>query len=231
MKGALVEFTATFGASVPNVIIFQFNPETLQHTWSQAAATTTGADPLAASGLPGESFSFTLQLDVNDLIADLNPLSPASLAARTTGLYTRLAALEMLVFPAPTSDQLSGNSDIAGSMGSGDGAGGSTSPRETPTNVLPTVLFMWGAGRILPVRVTSLSITEKLFDELLNPTHADVQLELRVLNSTDLESETGPLADLANAAYSYSQNLREALALANLGNSVGSYGLPPIPGM
>jgi len=37
----------------------------------------------------------------------------------------------------------------------------------------PTVLFVWGPGRILPVRVTGLSITEKLYDEFLNPTHAD----------------------------------------------------------
>ena len=64
-KGALVQLLAGFDTTVPNVVIFQFNPETMQHTWSQgfaatgAAATTataaaapTGANPYAVSGSP-----------------------------------------------------------------------------------------------------------------------------------------------------------------------------------
>ena len=36
MKGALVEFMPTFlPIPVPNVIVFQYNPETMTHTWTQ----------------------------------------------------------------------------------------------------------------------------------------------------------------------------------------------------
>lgn len=38
IKGALVEFMETFLLPLPNVIIFQFNPETMTHTWTQPQA-------------------------------------------------------------------------------------------------------------------------------------------------------------------------------------------------
>ena len=71
MKGALVELIPAFGIAVPNVIVFQFNPETLRHSWSQPSAAPAqpgrlGSTPLAVSGLPGETFSFSLSLDVTD---------------------------------------------------------------------------------------------------------------------------------------------------------------------
>ena len=61
------------------------------------------------------------------------------------------------------------------------------------------MLFVWGPGRIVPVRVTGLTITEKLYDPLLNPIHAEVQLTLRVLTPDELKSTTGRLKDFAVA--------------------------------
>ena len=97
-------------------------------------------------------------------------------------------------------------------------------------HVLPTVLFVWGPGRILPVKVTSLTITEKLYDDLLlNPIHAEAQIGLQVLTPEELNYVTGPLAEVAKGAYVYSQGLRQALAIANLANSVESaIGMLPI---
>jgi hypothetical protein len=99
-----------------------------------------------------------------------------------------------------------------------------------PAAQLPTVLFIWGPGRIVPVRVTALTITEKLYDStLLNPTHVEAQVGLRVLTQEELKYVDGPLGSLANTAYSYSQGLREALALANLANAVESIiGMLPV---
>ena len=38
LKGALVEFMPTFlPVPLPNVIVFQYNPETMTHTWTQPA--------------------------------------------------------------------------------------------------------------------------------------------------------------------------------------------------
>jgi len=47
-------------------------------------------------------------------------------------------------------------------------------------------LLVWGANRIVPVRVTEFSITEEAFDPLLNPIRAKVSLGLRTLTVDDL---------------------------------------------
>jgi hypothetical protein len=202
-KGALVQYMKAFGTSVPNVIIFQFNPETMRHTLSQRVAPAepgqAGSGALAVPGVPSETFSFSLSMDVTDDLADPNPL--VRVAAGLSGIYARLAALEMLLFP------------VDGTPG-GDGASSAATPAQ-----LPTVLFVWGKGRILPVRLTSLTITEKLYDEDLNPTHADAQIELRVLTLVELATVPGMLGEIATAACKYSQKQREGLAVANLGTS------------
>jgi hypothetical protein len=213
IRGALIEFMPTFLIPLPNVIVFQFNPETIRHSWTQAvAATGTGSNPLAVRGMPGEAFSFNLVMDANDGIAEGNPIAIA------TGIYSRLAALEMLLYPTGAGS-LGGASALVGSVTGGGGASASAS---VPASQVPTTLFIWGPGRIVPVRVTGLTITEKLYDGLLNPTHAEAQIELKVLTPDELAVVTGPLAEVAKAAYAYSQGLRQVLALANLANAAES---------
>ncbi len=66
LRGALVSFTPTFGVPLPNVIVFQFNPETITHSWSESETTKEygkGGNPLATVGYPPESFSFTLSMN------------------------------------------------------------------------------------------------------------------------------------------------------------------------
>jgi hypothetical protein len=159
-------------------------------------------------------------MDSNDMIADGSPVAEG--IATVSGIYTRLAALEMLLYPTATlgGDLVGSVSAAAGALG---GGGASDVKRDVPSSQLPTVLFVWGPGRILPVKVTSLSITEKLYDPiLLNPIHAEAQIGLQVLTPEELKFVSGPLADIANVAYTYSQGLRQALAIANLANSVES---------
>ncbi len=203
-KGALVEYMSAFEVGVPNVVIFQYNPETLRHVWSQAATASgqSGSNPLAVTGEPGETFSFSVSLDVTDQLAD--PDLAVRAMAKSFGIHPRLAALEMLLFPTASGPPLPAS------------AGES---RPTPSAQVPTVLFVWGAARIVPVRVTSLTITEKLYDEDLNPTHADAQIELRVLTPSELRSVSGPLGPIASGAYHYTQGLRVAGAVANLGDA------------
>ena len=50
----------------------------------------------------------------------------------------------------------------------------------------PLTLFVWGPQRVLPVRLTELSVTEEAFDPQLNPIRAKVSLGLRVLTYNDL---------------------------------------------
>ena len=230
LRGALIEFSEVFPLPIPNVIIFQYNPETMTHTWTPATTNPgtpgTASNPLAITGQPQESFSFTLAMDATDMIADGDAVETA--LATVSGVYTRLAALEMLLFPtAPPGGGLIGQ--VSAALGIG-GSPSSDPTRQVPAAQLPTVLFVWGPGRILPVRVTSLTITEKLYDAvLLNPTHVEAQIGLRVLTQEELKYVDGPLGSLANTAYGYSQGLREALALANLANAAESIiGMLPI---
>jgi hypothetical protein len=230
LRGALIEFTESFPIPVPNVILFQYNPETMTHTWTPAktggvsAPGQSPSNPLAISGPPEESFSFNLAMDAGDTIADGSAVTAG--LATVSGVYPRIAALEMLLFPtAPP------GGGLIGSVSSALGLGGSTPPATSvPASQLPTVLFIWGPGRIAPVRVTTLTITEKIYDgTLLIPTHAEAQISLKVLTSPELQYVDGPLGTLANAAASYTAGLREALAIANLANSVESIiGMLPV---
>jgi hypothetical protein len=229
LRGALVEFMPTFLIPLPNIIIFQFNPETMTHTWSQAEAAGGGgqagqlSNPLAVKGVPGETFSFNLAMDASDMIGDGSPVAEGM--ASLTGIYTRIAALEMLLYPTGSFGSGLLGSVSASASGISGALGGAAAgvDRSVPQSQVPTVLFVWGPGRILPVRVTGLTITERLYDSLLlNPTHAEAQITLKVLTPEELLFVTGPLGGLAKAAYTYSQGLRQALALANLANAAES---------
>jgi hypothetical protein len=50
----------------------------------------------------------------------------------------------------------------------------------------PLTLFVFGRSRVVPVRITDLSITEEAFDAALNPIRAKVSLGMRVLSVDDL---------------------------------------------
>ncbi|HWB84001.1 MAG TPA: hypothetical protein VG675_07665 [Bryobacteraceae bacterium] len=226
MRGALVQFMPTFLRPLPNVIIFQFNPETMTHSWTQpesAEGAALRSNPLAVRGLPGEEFSFTISMDAQEMIADGSPIAQA--AATATGIYTRLAALEMLMFPT----QAFAVGGLVGQVGASLLNRAFIPARSVPESQTPVVIFVWGPERIVPVRVTSLTITEKLYDELLNPIQADASLGLRVLTPEELLAVSGTLAPVAKAAYLYSQALRQTLAVANLENAVESIiGMLPV---
>lgn len=217
IKGALVKFSEAFLLAAPEVIIFQFNPETMTHTWTQQVPNDTRSDPLAIKGSPDETFSFTLSMDANDMIADGSPVAQG--LATASGIYSRLAALEMLLYPVnPTVNSLIGSVSAAIDAGKSVGGNGNTN-RQIPEAEIATTLFVWGAGRITPVRVTTLTITEKLYDALLNPTHAEAQISLSVLTPEQINAITRTRGKIALTAYDYSLNLRKALALANLANT------------
>jgi len=221
LKGALVEFMPTFlPVPVPNVIVFQYNPETMTHSWTQPMpATRAGSEasnPLAVGGTPGEAFSFTIAMDARDEIADGR--APAAALAAASGVYGRLAALEMLLYPTgPARPGLTGTVTAAVASALSGAVAGPV--RTVPQSVLPMTLFIWGPGRIVPVRVTDLVVTEQLFDAALSPVHAEAQLTLRVLTPAELAAGGGVLGRLATVAYNYTLSLRQALAVANLANA------------
>ena len=65
-RGAFIEFTSAMLIPIPNVIVFQYNPESLTHTWSPAASLAPSGgsaqgpgqgNPLAVSGDHRSAFS------------------------------------------------------------------------------------------------------------------------------------------------------------------------------
>ncbi|MEB3260916.1 MAG: hypothetical protein VKP63_09855, partial [Cyanobacteriota bacterium] len=92
---------------------------------------------------------------------------------------------------------------------------------------VPIVLFFWGPGRIVPVRITSLSIEEQQHSPLLYPTRAKASIGLQVLLPENLakydgDPATGLTVDIAKACYQFTRGQKEALAIANLANAVES---------
>jgi len=141
LRGALIEFSDDFPLPRPKVISFQFNPETMTHSW-QPAKTAEGtpgnpSSPLAVTGSPEESFSFTLAMDAGDMIA---AGGAGGVLAQASGVYSRLAALERLLFPASAAGVgLVGTVSAAGVSISVGISIAPTSP--VPAGLLPMVLF------------------------------------------------------------------------------------------
>jgi hypothetical protein len=234
LKGALISFTPAFIGAVPNVVVFQFNPETITHAWTAPEAAQIdpkiGSDPLAVATAPGETFDFTLAMDANDAIADGDTHPVAADVALVSGVYSRLAAIEMLQYPATVTTPLLVGTVSAAASAAGQATGATPPvPQTVPRLQVPTVLFVWGPERIVPVKVTRLSVTEQLFDRFLNPTHAEAQISLQVLTLDDLAAVPQPMKALAAAAYRYTQALRQALAVTNLGDPVATLlGMLPV---
>ena len=96
------------------------------------------------------------------------------------------------------------------------GEGGSATERRT----VPITFFVWGVGRIVPVRITSYSIEEQLFLPSLRPLQARVSLALQVLTPETFKCMGGPAVALARGAYGLFRKQQDALAVAHFANTV-----------
>ena len=213
LKGAFVKLSEEFLGPIPNIIVFQYNPEKITRTLTPSSDTEKGelkgTATTAAPFDPGEEFSLTLELDATDALEEpeTHPVAAA------TGIADRISAIEHLLYPI--GDSLLG--DLLPSIfGSGDAV---------PRGSVPIILFVWGPGRILPVRLTSFSVEEQAFSPILYPTRASVTVGLQVLTEQSFKKVDGKLTaseELAVTAYKYTRGQREVLARANLANSAES---------
>ena len=168
-------------------------------------------------------------MDANDAIANGDAHPVAAGVALVSGVYSRLAALEMLQYPATVTNPLLGAVSAAASAAGQPLGLTPPIPQTVPRLQVPTVLFVWGPARIVPVRVTRLSVNEQLYDRFLNPTHAEAQITLQVLTLDDVVSVAQPMKAIATAAYYYTQALRQALAVTNLADPAATIlGMLPI---
>jgi hypothetical protein len=151
--------------TVKRTIPFQYNPDTLTRTLQPQGIGNEQGDRLEAlrlKGPPHESYKFDAEFDATE--------APEKYP---DGLTPVLAALELTIYPALA--DLEEENRLAG-QGQFEIA-----PVEAPLLVL-----VLGSKRVLPVRMTDLSITEDAFDTALNPVRAKVSVGVRVLTVDDL---------------------------------------------
>jgi hypothetical protein len=197
LKGAIIGLDPV--NPLASIVVFQYNPDTLTRRLearsSGGGESGDRSEAFRLTGPPKETITLNIEVDATDQLEQANPL------AVTMGVYPTLSALEMLLYPksavviANTILAQFGNIELI--------------PPEAPMT-----LFVWGPQRVLPVRLTSFSITEQSFDTMLNPITAKVDLSLLVLSYHDLKL-THPGYNLFLAH----QIAKEIMATSNVVNS------------
>lgn len=213
LRGALIEYGSDLFGPIPNVVIFQFNPESLSRN-IQIPPRPTGAtsrETSQAGDIPVEKITLTARFSAADQLSQNNPI------ARAFGVGPQLAALEKMVHPSAQISGLIGKAldAIGDAIGLG-GSGDSNCPTQPiPRENYPRILFIWGLTRVLPVIIESMNITEQQYDGILNPIQAEVSISLAVI-TIDMCADD----QIAKGAIEYSDIAKEAQAMLNLANTV-----------
>lgn len=206
LKGGLVLLDPDTSAVV-RIIALQYNPDTLTRTL-QPRTPAEGADrsdALRLKGPPVETIKLDAELDATDQLelADAN--------ATGAGLHPQLAALETIVYPS--SAQLLANNARA-----------KAGTLEVTPALAPLSLFVWSKHRVVPVRLTDVTITEEAFDQSLNPIRAKISLGMRVLSVDDLGFD-----QKGGSLYMIYQQQKERFAAMSQGAPLSLLGLGGIP--
>jgi hypothetical protein len=210
VKGGLV-ILAPGGGAVRRTIALQYNPDTLTRSYQVQGVGGDGggerAQPFRLKGPAIESIKLDAEIDATDQLE--SPDGNANAVA--FGVAPQLAALEALVNPSV--DELL---NVASQTANGT--------LEIIPPEAPLVLFIWSKTRVVPVRVTELSITEEAFDPGLNPIRAKVSLGLRVMSTDDLG-----FTHKGGTIFISHLRTREALAQRTGAATLASLGLESLP--
>lgn len=202
-KAALISFAGGLLGPLPDVIVFQYNPAELTRSLTQKRAPTCGtgeptqAEPYRVDGPPSETVTLKAEFDGDDMAMDGNPVTPL------VGVRASLACLELLLYAKDQSI-----SSVFSLLSGG-------SAQNVQPDELPLVIFVWGPGRVLPVRLTAMTIREQEFDALLNPIRADVDLTLEILKRL-------PPDDPGRGVYDYTEKQMRIVSKLQLVNNVQS---------
>lgn len=217
LKGALAVYPDQTPGSQPSTVIsFQYNPDSMKRTLAHRAvppptqANNTGAareDILRVAGPPVETISMTIDLRADEQLEDPDMNG----AVAENGLHPALATLELIMYP-PTQDTQTADSQAA-----------SGKVQINPPKI-PLVLLIWGKSRVVPVKLTTFSVSEDAFDTRLNPIGAKIELGMQVLTSVEF-----PDSSIGRDAYVAYQKAKEILAQLDVpgSNSGGLRNLLP----
>lgn len=209
LKGGIVLIDDTTG-QLQRVITLQYNPDTLTRTLQVQGVGEESGDRLEALRLKApavETIKLDAEIDATDQLEqpDQYPLTVK------LGIYPVLAALETIIYPQ-SSLLVSNNALAAQGMLE-------VLPMETPL-----ALFVFSTQRIIPIRLTELTITEEAFDPTLNPIRAKISLGMRVLSVFDVgfNTQSGNL-------YLLYQQQKEALSSQFPTGTFSTLGIGGIP--
>jgi len=209
LRGALVEYGAGLVGPIPNVVIFQFNPEQLSRSLEipQRPTGPTRREQTQAGEKTFERITLKAHFSAADMLAEGKAL------AELFGIGPQLAALEKMAQPSGKLAGLIGAAIDA--IGAALGGGGDDAPAQPiPREKYPRILFIWGLTRVLPVTIDQMSISELEYDLALNPLRAEVDITMSVISVDQCSDDT-----LAKGALDFSTMAKEAQAIANLANT------------
>ena len=188
LKGAIVAVKPLDPSS--GVIVFQYNPDSITRTLRArtAGSESDKSEALRLKGPPDETVKLDIELDAAD------QLETGDSTAQELGVYPALSRLETLLYPSSAIVIANEALTLLGVI--------EVIPAEAPLTLL-----VWGLKRVVPVRLTSFTITEEAFDPNLNPIRAKVSLELAVLSYDDLG-----LLSVGGALFMAHQIAKEAFA-------------------
>ncbi len=204
LKAGLVRVDGGTGAMI-EVVPLQYNPDTLSRTLTPRGAGADGPPEEATrlTGPPGETLSLEAELDATDALETAGPTDDVA----TLGLWPQLAILERMLYPSVASMRAANALAARGSI-------------EVLPAPEPVTVFVWGRSRVMPVRLSDMTVTEEAFDTALNPIRAKVKLSMKVLSANDLG-----FSSWAASLYLAYQSRKEGLAGAFGGRALTDLGL------
>ena len=200
IKGALIGVDPL--NPLASIVVFQYNPDTMTRRLEARAVSQEGdrGEAFRLTGAPKETITLSIEVDATDQLEQANPL------AVTMGLNPTLAALEMMLYPKAASVFINDALSLIGTI-------------EVIPIDGPMILFVWGPTRVLPVRLTSFSITEEAYDHIAQPDSCQGRLSLTVLSYHDLS-----LLSPARALFLAHHVAKEVMATTNVFNSIANIG-------
>lgn len=206
LRGAFIAYEpGGYPDGEKRVLPFRFNPEVLSRAFQveqgKSGSGTEGAKKGggkgeqgadAASGNVKQTLTVQVRFDFDDR-HDAAQNLPAEL-----GVLPEVSALEGLLFPAESpSDK------------SSDGKEPVKARKQRPT-----VLFVWGKKRVLPVRITGMTVNETRHNSQLNPIRAEIDVQLEVLGDQDAKDNKA-----VSDALSFTASKRSEMAKQFLDNT------------
>ena len=153
LKGALIAAPRS-GSGASTVVPFQYNPATLSRTLTPSYYQDSSE---RFTGPAKQTIDVTVQLEAT--------ASPE--VATDQGVLAYLAALELMLYPSSVALRIYVQN-------------AKTNKMNAVPPLAPRSLFVWGPNRVLPVRLTSMTVTEKIFGPNLSPVVADVVLKMEL---------------------------------------------------